>query len=26
VGSVWYVALLHWIVGVSLDYFILTAA
>ena len=24
VGSVWYVALIHWLVGVSLDWFILT--
>lgn len=25
IGSIWYVALLHWIEGVALDYFILTA-
>ena len=24
VGSIWYVALLHWVVGVSMDWFILT--
>ena len=24
VGSIWYVALLHWIVGVTMDWFILT--
>lgn len=24
VGSVWYIALVHWVVGVSLDWFILT--
>jgi len=24
VGSIWYVALLHWLVGVSMDWFILT--
>ncbi|MGH7702976.1 MAG: CPBP family intramembrane glutamic endopeptidase [Gemmatimonadales bacterium] len=24
VGSVWYLAVIHWVVGVSLDYFILT--
>jgi membrane protease YdiL (CAAX protease family) len=25
VGSIWYVAVLHWVVGVSLDYFISTS-
>ncbi len=25
VGSIWYVALIHWMVGVSLDWFILTS-
>jgi membrane protease YdiL (CAAX protease family) len=24
VGSVWYIAVIHWVVGVSLDWFILT--
>jgi len=24
IGSIWYVALLHWVVGVSMDWFILT--
>ena len=23
VGSIWYVAILHWLVGVSMDWFIL---
>lgn len=25
VGSIWYIALLHWLVGVSMDWFVLTA-
>lgn len=26
IGSMWYIAVIHWVVGVSLDWFTLTAS